>query len=38
MYAHNALYTSNHFVCAIYIDKPVDNLELCHRGYFVSKV
>ena len=31
-------YTSNHFVCAIYIDNPVDNLELGHRGYFVSKL
>ena len=28
----------NHFVCAIYIDNPVDNLELGHRGSFVSKV
>ena len=37
IYAHNAPYTFNHFVCAIYVDKSVDNLELCHRGYFQNQ-
>ena len=37
IYAHNAPYISNLFVCAIYIDNPVDNLELGHRGYLWAK-